>query len=586
MLKYSPEFLDYFKLLKEIKNITLEKCSQKVRLAILADCATQQFSTILKVLFFKNDIYAEIYEGDFDSIELEVFSPTSNLYTFDPDVIIIFNSTQKLKQMYYNMGDNKSGFLENLIQKTNSIWDTLLNKRNFKIIQSSIVIPNENLFGNFDCKVDSSLYSIASSFNQLLFKKSQDYKTVFINDVDRLASFYGRKNWFNDTLWVHSKTPCSLEYLPYLAQNLLDIYLSSVGATVKCLVLDLDNTLWGGVIGDDGLEGIALGHLGEGEAFYEIQQYFLELKRRGIILAVCSKNDFENAIKPFREHPEMCLKENDIAIFVANWNNKADNIREIKESLNIGFDSMVFIDDNPYERNLVHEFLPDVIVPNLPDDPAEYVRYISELNLFETSFFTEEDKQRSEMYRVEFQRKDLEKSFTDINGYLKSLDMEITMKRFDDFNIPRVAQLIQRSNQFNLTTKRYSEAECITFMNDLQNCFPQYIKLNDKFGDYGLISVLILKLLKDTIQIDTWLMSCRVLSRGVEQFAMNRVFEFAAENAINTVIGEYIPSSKNNMVKGFYEKFGFIKQIEETDKTIWSLDVNKYVPKEVFFKKA
>ena len=586
MLKYSTDDLDYFRLLKEIKKIDKLECSKQIRIAILSDCATQQIASVLKVLFYKNEIHAEIYEGNFDSIELEVFSPQSNLYAFDPDVVIIFNSTQKLKQIYYNYAADKSGLLESLQEKTVSIWEQLLQKKDFRIIQSSLVIPNESLFGNYDCKVDTSLYSIATSLNHFLFQKSQQYKTVFINDVDRLASFHGRKNWLNDMLWIHSKTPCSLEYIPYLCQNIVDIYLSSAGAAIKCVVLDLDNTLWGGVIGDDGLEGIALGHLGEGEAFFEIQQYFRELKHRGIILAVCSKNDYDNAIKPFREHPEMCLKEEDITVFIANWNNKADNIREIKETLNIGFDSLVFIDDSPYERNLVREFLPDVVVPDLPEDPAEYVRYISELNLFETSFFTQEDKSRADMYKVEFQRKNLAKSFTDINGYLQSLEMKITMNRFDEFNIPRIAQLIQRSNQFNLTTKRYSESECTAFMHDGKNCFPQYIKLEDKFGDYGLISVIILKFVQQSLVIDSWLMSCRVLSRGVEQYAMNRIFDFAKNNNLGKVVGEYIPSPKNSMVEDFYEKFGFSKQSEQPDRVVWSLETDKYKPQQVFLKEA
>ena len=584
MLKNDPNYLDYFKILKEVKNISPEKCKKKVRLAVLADFASQQFVSILRVLFYKNGINAEIYEADFDAIELEVYNPASEMYSFDPEIILILNSTQKLKQLYYSQGENKTGFLENSLQKITSIWNTLLGKKDFKIIQSSFVIPVETIFGNFDSKVPTSLYSVVNSINSQLFQKSQEYKNVFINDLDKIASYHGRKNWFNDTLWFHSKTPCALEFLPYIAQNILDIYLSFAGSTIKCVVLDLDNTLWGGVIGDDGLDGIALGHLGEGEAFYEFQEYILELKHRGIILAVCSKNDFENAVKPFREHPEMVLKEKDIAVFIANWNNKADNIKLIKESLNIGFDAIAFFDDNPYERNLVREFLPDVIIPELPEDSAEYVKHISELNLFETAFFTEEDKNRAEMYRVEFQRKELEKSFTDISAYLQSLEMKITLEKFDSFHIPRIAQLLQRSNQFNLTTKRYSEAECETFGNT-KEYLPLYIKLRDKYGDYGLISVVVLKFDMDTIYIDSWLMSCRVLARGVEQYAMNYIFEYAKSNDYKTVVGEYIPTSKNNMVKDFYEKFEFTKVEENENKTIWKKQVTDYNKKEVFLEK-
>ncbi|NBU99544.1 MAG: hypothetical protein EBS19_15270 [Spirochaetia bacterium] len=311
-------------------------------------------------------------------------------------------------------------------------------------------------------------------------------------------------------------------------------------------------------MGDDGVDGIALGHLGDGEAFVDFQHFILELKKRGIILAVCSKNEESNAKIPFLEHPEMVLKLDDIAIFIANWDNKADNIKIIKESLNIGYDSIVFLDDNPYERNLVRNFLPEVIVPELPEDPALYVRHISELNLFETSSYTDEDKTRSDMYKVEFERQKLQKKYSNLEDYLISLEMKITLKKFDDFNLPRIAQLIQRSNQFNLTTKRYSEVECKALMED-KNIIPLYCKLKDKYGDYGLISVVILKKIESSFFIDEWIMSCRVLSRGVEQYIMNHVFSLATELNIESVLGLYSPTSKNSMVKDFYLKFGFVE---------------------------
>lgn len=465
------------------------------------------------------------------------------------------------------------------------VWETLIQKRDYKIIQSNYVLPLENIFGNFETKISSSLYSVTSLINHSINEFAKNYKNVFVLDIDRLASSIGRQNWFNETLWFHSKTISSLEWIPFLAQNIIDIYLAINGSVIKCIVLDLDNTLWGGVIGDDGLGGIALGHLGEGEAYYEFQQYLLELKKRGIILTVCSKNEIDNAILPFKEHPEMVLKEQDITIFVANWNNKAENIKYIKNSLNIGFDSIVFLDDNPFERNLVREYLPDVIVPELPEDPAEYVRYISKLNLFETTSLTDEDKSRAEMYKIEFQRKELEKNFTDVNEYLKSLNMKIAVKKFHSFYLPRIAQLIQRSNQFNLTTKRYTELECETLMNSNQY-IPLFAKLSDKFGDYGLISVVIFKHEGNEIYIDTWLMSCRVLARGVEQFIMNYIFDFAKENNCKIVRGEYIPTTKNTMVKDFFGKFGFNRQDGEDGKIYWHLNTEDYKYQKVFLEES
>ena len=289
-----------------------------------------------------------------------------------------------------------------------------------------------------------------------------------------------------------AKTPCSLEHLPLLAQSLLDTVFAASGMFAKCVVLDLDNTLWGGVIGDDGLEGIALGEFDEGEAFVAFQTFIRELKRRGIILAVVSKNEHAAAVLPFREHPHMVLKEEDISVFVANWDNKADNIRLVQKTLNIGFDSLVFLDDNPFERNIVRQFLPDVVVPDLPEDPSSYLQTLAGLNLFETASFSEADLQRADQYREEAQRELTKTHFTNINDYLGSLGMEIRLERFNAFNLPRIAQLSQRSNQFNLMTRRYGEAACEAMMSD-PSIAPLTVKLADKFGDYGLISVVILK---------------------------------------------------------------------------------------------
>ncbi len=267
-------------------------------------------------------------------------------------------------------------------------------------------------------------------------------------------------------MWILCKAFCAFEFLPHAVQNTVDILLSLKGAGVKCVVLDLDDTLWGGIIGDDGLEGIRLGHFGDGEAFQWFQHYLLDLKKRGILLAVCSKNDPENVLLPFRNHPEMVLKENDITVFIANWLSKVESIKAIRETLNISFSSMVFIDDSPFERNLVRDELPELIVPEMPEDPALYVRCLAEINLFETTSYSEIDAERAELYRLEAQRKIAEKRFSNPEDYLKSLDMKITLKRFDPFNLPRIAQLLQRSNQFNLLTRRFSEAQCETFMQD------------------------------------------------------------------------------------------------------------------------
>jgi FkbH-like protein len=279
----------------------------------------------------------------------------------------------------------------------------------------------------------------------------------------------------------------------------------------------------------------------------------------------------------------MVLRRDDITVFVANWNDKAENIRKIQEILNIGFDSMAFLDDNPFERNLVRELVPGVIVPELPEDPSDYVRYLTELNLFETTTFSEEDVRRAEMYKQEAERRVASASFGSVDEFLQSLEMRIVIARFDSFHLPRIAQLMQRSNQFNVTTQRRSEAECERLMHD-PSMQPLYVKLSDRLGDHGLISVVILQIQGTQLHIRDWLMSCRVLLRGVEQYVMNEVFAFAAQKALKQVIGRYIPTAKNGMVRDFFRDFSFTCESDENGETTWSMFVEQYRPHSVYLK--
>jgi FkbH-like protein len=338
-----------------------------------------------------------------------------------------------------------------------------------------------------------------------------------------------------------------------------------------------DSTLWGGVIGDDGMENIQLGSLGIGKAFSEFQYWLRKLKNRGIILAVCSKNTETVAKEPFEEHPDMVLELEDIAVFVANWGNKVDNIMQIQSVLNIGFDSMVFIDDNPFERNLVRENIPEICVPEMPEDPADYLEYLYTLNLFETTSFSEEDERRTELYKIESQRKAVQQKFTNEDDFLKSLHMLSQVEVFNKFNAPRVAQLSHRSNQFNLRTHRYSEADIIGMISS-ENHYTFAFSLEDKFGDNGLICVVILQI-EDTrtLFIDTWFMSCRVLNRGMEHFVLNEITNFAREKGFAFVKGEYIPTLKNSMVKDHYLNLGFKRSGD-----FWILNTTDYQNKKCF----
>ena len=579
--------LDYFSLLKEGRAVAKQAASNPNRVALLSDGATQQFVPILKALFHRHQLAIDVYEGAFDAIELEVYNRNSALYQHQPEVIVILNAVQSLRSRFYGRTTNEADWLEAEQKKMVRTWDAIRENCTALVIQSNFVLPLERFFGNFDQKIEPSFYSLVQKLNAHISKEAATRRNVLINDIESLASWVGRNSWFDDRLWHFAKTFCALDHLPRVAKNIVDITMTTKGRGVKCVVLDLDDTLWGGVVGDEGPLGIKISAHGDGEAFYQFQCYLRELKRRGILLAVCSKNDHHNAIRPFHENPEMVLKFDDMTAFVANWNNKAENIRTIREALNIGFDSIVFLDDNPFERNLVRELVPEVTVPELPEDPADYVKALSELNLFETSSFSAEDVQRSDLYKQEASRKILESSASNFEEFLQSLDMRIEVGRFKPANIGRIAQLIQRSNQFNLTTHRYNESQCEEMMHDEENSIPLYAKLRDRFGDHGLISVVIArpKPSESTLEITDWLMSCRVLTRGVEEYLMTYVVGEAQRRGLTRVTGRYIPTAKNGMVKEFFGRFGFSKVHEEPNGTAeWLLNTSDYVIPTVFVK--
>ena len=549
----------------------------KLRVALLSDAATQLIVPLLRELFRRDGFAAEIYEAPFAAIELEVLNPSSDFYAFRPDMVVLLNSTQALRTAFFQADDHPDlvGEVEGRIV---GVWDAIRSNTAALIIQSNFVMPYERLFGNYDLKQPTSWTNAVAEINRRVILAAGSRNNVLINDVNGLASWVGHHTWFDERFWDLAKSFCSTEHLPSLARNITTIALAAQGRTVKCVVVDLDNTLWGGVVGDDGVDGIRLSAHGDGEAFHRFQSFLLRLKKRGILLCVCSKNEHAAAIKPFEEHPEMVLRRGDITIFVANWENKAENIKRIRDSLEIGYDSMVFLDDNPFERNSVRAILPDVIVPELPEDAADYVKTLSELNLFETASVSAEDSGRADLYRTEFERRSAASRFASFDDYLASLNMVIAVARFQPSRLSRIAQLIQRSNQFNLTTHRYNERECETMMEDA-NYMPLYASLRDRFGDHGLISIIVARAdaTSSVLEITDWLMSCRVLARGVEEYLMNYVVGEAARLNLKGVAGTYIPTAKNVMVREFFAKFGFQK-VRETAGGIthWAMRVADY----------
>ena len=545
-----------------------------LKVALVGDTATQFLATALRATGCLHGFRFDLFEAEYNQVERQFLDPTSELRTFDADFIILFQSTHKLAEHHSlqnsegqeRLADERLAFVEALCQD-----QAFATKR---IICLNYPEIEDTVFGSYANRLAASLTWQVRSLNYGLMQLTRQYKNLFVCDLAALQNKFGRDWLFAPNIYMSTEMVLSLDALPYVAARIVDIIAAVRGQLHKCLILDLDNTLWGGVIGDDGMEGIQLGHgLGIGKA--------CKLRQRGIIICVASKNDEATAKEPFLHHPDMLLKLEDIAVFQANWETKVDNIRTIQRILNIGFDSMVFLDDNPFERAIVRENIPGITVPELPEDPALYLEYLYSLNLFETASYSDGDKDRTKQYQVEAQRVQLAKTFDNEEAFLRSLEMLSTVSGFTKFNTPRVAQLTQRSNQFNLRTVRYTEADIAALA-----AAPQVIDLSftleDRFGDNGLIAVVIMKPQDaETLFIDTWLMSCRVLRRGVEHFVLNTLVCRVREAGYRRIVGEYLPTSKNKMVEQHYPDLGF-KPLPDAATAQYCLEVDGYQEKECF----
>ena len=568
---------------KQIKRLLKQDISNlpEIKVALLGDTATQFLATAIKGIGVERGYNVNLFEAEYNQVERQVLDSTSDYHQFGAKYTIVFQSTHKLLEQY-SLNELTNERVKGVMNERLTIVRTLCETTNGKVIYFNYPEIDDTVFGQYANRTDLSFTWQIRKMNLELMQLTQEYPNLFICDVAALQNKYGRDWMFDSSVYVSTEMILSLDALPYVASRVMDIICAIEGKFHKCLILDLDNTVWGGVVGDDGWENIQVGHgLGIGKAFTEFQEWVKKLKNRGIIIAVCSKNDEDKAKEPFEKNPEMILRMDDIAVFVANWENKADNIRTIQQILNIGFDSMVFLDDNPVERAIVRENIPSICVPELPEDPGDYLEYLYSLNLFETASYSSGDKDRTKQYQTEAKRVQSAQKFTNEADFLKSLEMVSVVEGFTAFNTPRVAQLSQRSNQFNLRTVRYTDGEIAALGNsDKHACFS--FTLEDKFGDNGLICVVILeKKDTETLFVDTWFMSCRVLKRGMENFTLNTIVDYARKHGFKRIIGEYIPTLKNSMVKEHYPNLGFVPIAENQ----WTLDVDSYTNKDCYIVK-
>ncbi|MCR4874877.1 MAG: HAD-IIIC family phosphatase [Clostridia bacterium] len=524
-------------------------------LSVLGDTSTQQLSIALKGYAKLENIKLNIFDSPYNQIEAQLLDSKSDCFETNPNAILIYISTEKLYEKFLNLSNqDRVKFAEDEANRIKMYWDRIKANSKAKILQYNFVYINDEVFGSFAAQLKESFSFQLTKLNYLIANLSKE-NNVHVIDLNALQSKIGREKLFDEKLYYIAKMAISTNALYDVASITIPVIKCLIGNIKKCVILDLDNTLWGGVIGDVGIENIEIGDYETGRAFTAFQKYLKELKDRGIILAVCSKNNQDVAMKPFEEHPDMVLKLDDIAIFIANWEDKAANIKYIQQTLNIAMDSIVFIDDSEFERNAVKALIPNLCVPEMPEDPALYTSYIQSLKLFETISYSEEDKERTTQYQEEFKRVKEQSLFEDYNAYLQSLDMKASVKDFDAFSIPRIAQLTQRSNQFNLRTIRYTEQDIKDLVKD-ENNICKYFTLKDHVGDYGIIAALIMKKQDDALFIDTLIMSCRVLKRGMEEFIFNKIVEIAAEKDLD-IIGEYIKTPKNALVENLYKDFGF-----------------------------
>lgn len=530
------------------------------KIAVMGDCATQHLAAAIRGYGVYTGLGLSVFDADYNQIDAQTMDPGSELYAFGPNAVLLQMCTEKLYEAFCSTPlDRRAAFAEDTYTRICHTWERINAHAHVTIFQCNFPLMDDGAFGQYGNKTQDSFLFQQRKLNYLLMQGCQEVKNVYILDLDAIQAACGREKFSDPKLYYIAKMPISVDALPAVAKNVVDMVQALRGAVKKCVVLDLDNTLWGGVIGDDGLGGIQIGELGTGHAFSDFQTWLKELKNRGMLLAVCSKNSDQTAKEPFEKHPEMILRLEDFSMFVANWEDKASNIRTIQKTLNIGMDSLVFLDDNPFERNLVRSMIPEITVPELPEDPAMYLQYLRSLGLFEMASYSAEDNQRTQQYREQAERAVFESSFQSYDAYLEGLGMKAVAAPFDAFHYPRIAQLTQRSNQFNLRTVRYTEAEIEALSRD-DSHICLYFMLKDKFGDHGLISVVILdKQADSSLFVSEWLMSCRVLKRGMEEFIVNKILQTAGAHGFRKVIGEYIPTPKNAMVKDLYEKLGFVR---------------------------
>jgi FkbH-like protein len=549
---------------------------QPVRLAILGGSTTSEVLSMLELFLLAQGIQPRFYESGYNRYAEEVEFVNPELWQFKPEIVYIHTTWQNIRQFpeLLESQDEVEARLRCEVSRFESIWTKVHEELGAVVIQNNFDLPQMRALGNLEASAPYGAVNFVARLNVEFAKYANCNSWFLINDILSLAFQVGQADWLRPSYWYNFHMAISPLATVPLAKNLAAIVKGIYGKSKKCLVLDLDNTLWGGVVGDDGVDNLVLGKDHPvGEAFLDFQRYVKVLQKRGIILAVCSKNDPENAREGLT-HPDSILRLEDFSAFKANWKPKPENIREIASELNIGLDSLVFVDDNAAERDYVAQQLPEVAVPNVGADVSGFAEIIEKERFFEVGRIVQDDLSRINFYRSNVERSVSQMTFSNYGEFLASLGMTAEIAAFTPVYFERITQLINKTNQFNLTTVRYTRADVGNVAND-PACITLYGRLADKFGDNGLVSVLIARVNGKSVQIDVWLMSCRVLNREMELAMFDALVEECQARGIREIVGEFIPSKKNGMVSGHYASLGFTSLGSSEGNEFWSFKITE-----------
>jgi FkbH-like protein len=556
--------LSYF--IAKARSIDGRIFQKKIKVAILSSFTINGLEEAIRVKCAESDITCATYLCGYGQYNQDILDQSSKLYEFSPDItFIIIDTRSVLSTLFYTPytipANDRRTYIDKRVADFVNLVKTFKNRTGSKLVLTNCSIPTYSPYGICEVRTEYGLKEMVYDFNARLADAFRSDPQVFLFDFNSFVSKYGEINVLDYRQFLVGDIKVSLSYIPHLAGELMGYIKADLGVNRKCIVLDLDNTLWGGIIGEDGFDRIDLSLKPPGMAFMEFQRVLLALYQRGVILAINSRNNEDEALRAIRDHPFMVLREEHFATMKINWSDKISNMKEIAQELNIGLDSIVYFDDDPINRELMSKAIPQIKTVDLPDDPSLYASTLMQINDFNTLVMTNEDRNRGEMYRQEHKRTELKRSSSNLEDFLKQLEIRVTMKKVNNFTIPRIAQLTLKTNQFNLTTRRYQEEDVETLAQDhtkLIGC----AQTQDKFGDNGITGVYIVN--KNHVDkewfIDTFLLSCRVMGRGIEDAMMGYILSKAKEEGVTKVKAEFIPTKKNKPCEQLLPNFGFKKE--------------------------